>query len=184
MCTYHRPIVKRYGRQKKNPALKACFFTAPESGFVKFCSETLVNQGVCKKKLHTHFDTHCIKMGVQLWCRRWDSNLQYAVACISRANCLFRMISPEKRQNSLLPIGPGREGALMSMLQKREWYACAATKSFPYFFPYWLNFRWFYWGTDNTWESRKPLQIKGFRTEWDYLTHRQMLFESFTRLKP
>ena len=36
--------------------------------FVKSYGKTLVNQGVCKKKLHIHFDTHCIKIGVQLWC--------------------------------------------------------------------------------------------------------------------
>ena len=27
-----------------------------------------------KKKLDTYFDTHGIKIGVQLWRRRWDSN--------------------------------------------------------------------------------------------------------------
>ena len=73
-CTYHRPIIKRCGRQKQNLALKACFFTALEPGFVKCCSEILVNQGFCKKKLHTHLIRNCIKIGVQLWSGLRDSN--------------------------------------------------------------------------------------------------------------
>lgn len=30
----------------------------------------------CKKKLNTHSDTHCIKIGVQLWLQRQGSSLR------------------------------------------------------------------------------------------------------------
>ncbi len=36
--------------------------------------ETFVNTGFCKKKLDTNRDTHCIKIGVQLWWARRDLN--------------------------------------------------------------------------------------------------------------
>ena len=44
--------------------------TPRQAYFVK----SLVNQGFCKKKLDTNRDTHCIKIGVQLWWTRRDSN--------------------------------------------------------------------------------------------------------------
>ena len=36
--------------------------------------KSLANQGLYKKKLDTNQDTHCIKIGVQLWCERRDLN--------------------------------------------------------------------------------------------------------------
>ena len=63
-----RPFVKRcYGRKCK----KLCsnrFQSTAEPYIVKKCRKSLVNQGLYKKKLDTNQDTHCIKIGVQLWC--------------------------------------------------------------------------------------------------------------------
>ena len=42
--------------------------------FVKSYSETLEMTRLCKKKLNTNHDTHCIKIGVQLWSEWRDSN--------------------------------------------------------------------------------------------------------------
>ena len=56
---------------------KSCIkkvITAIEPVIVKKYQKNLVNQGLCKKKLDTRFDTHCIKTGVQLWQREKDSN--------------------------------------------------------------------------------------------------------------
>ena len=50
------------------------FSVTAEPIFVKRYMKSLANRGFCKKKLDTRFDTHCIKTGVQLWCRWWDSN--------------------------------------------------------------------------------------------------------------
>ena len=71
-----RPFVKRcYGRKCK----KLCgnrFRSTAEPYIVKKCRKSLVNQGLYKKKLDTNQDTHCIKIGVQLWLRREDLNLR------------------------------------------------------------------------------------------------------------
>ena len=37
--------------------------------------KTLANRSFYKKKLDTNQDTHCIKIGVQLWCGQQDLNL-------------------------------------------------------------------------------------------------------------
>lgn len=34
--------------------------------------KTLANRSFYKKKLDTNQDTHCIKIGVQLWQKMWD----------------------------------------------------------------------------------------------------------------
>ena len=47
---------------------------AVEPAFVKWYRKILANRGFCKKKLDTHSDTLCIKIGVQLWRWMWDSN--------------------------------------------------------------------------------------------------------------
>ena len=69
-----RPFVKRcYGRKWK----KLCgnrFRSTAEPYIVKKYRKSLANQGLCKKKLDTNQDTHCIKIGVQLWWRQGDSN--------------------------------------------------------------------------------------------------------------
>ena len=69
-----RPFVKRcYGRKRK----KLCgnrFRSTAEPYIVKKYRRSLANQGLCKKKLNTNQDTHCIKIGVQLWCGHGDSN--------------------------------------------------------------------------------------------------------------
>lgn len=69
-----RPFVKRcYGRKCK----KLCgnrFRSTAEPYIVKKYRKSLINQGLCKKKLNTNQDTHCIKIGVQLWCGWRDSN--------------------------------------------------------------------------------------------------------------
>lgn len=71
-----RPFVKRcYGRKCK----KLCgnrFRSTAEPYIVKKYRKSLANQGLCKKKLNTNQDTHCIKIGVQLWLRRQDLNLR------------------------------------------------------------------------------------------------------------
>ena len=74
-----RPFVKRcYGRKWK----KLCgnrFRSTAEPYIVKKYRKSLANQGLCKKKLDTNQDTHCIKIGVQLWQGSKDSNSGHAV---------------------------------------------------------------------------------------------------------
>lgn len=69
-----QPFVKRcYGRKRKRLRSDR-FRSTAEPYIVKKYRKSLVNQGLCKKKLDTNQDTHCIKIGVQLWCGRRDSN--------------------------------------------------------------------------------------------------------------
>ena len=81
-----RPFVKRcYGRKCK----KICgnrFRSTAEPYIVKKYRKSLVNQGLYKKKLDTNHDTHCIKIGVQLWCRWWDSRRHWGSAAASPGN--------------------------------------------------------------------------------------------------
>ena len=76
-CTPHRPFVKWYRGVKQKRLHGDHFRTTVEPVIVKKYRKALVNRGFCKKKLDTRFDTHCIKTGVQLWRRRWDSNPRY-----------------------------------------------------------------------------------------------------------
>ena len=69
-----RPFVKRFTDKNENRLCGTRFRAVTEPVIVKKYRESLVNQGLCKKKLDTNRDTHCIKIGVQLWRRRWDSN--------------------------------------------------------------------------------------------------------------
>ena len=69
-----QPFVKRcYGRKRKRLRSDR-FRSTAEPYIVKKYRKSLVNQGLYKKKLDTNQDTHCIKIGVQLWCGRRDSN--------------------------------------------------------------------------------------------------------------
>ena len=79
-CTPHRPFVKWYRGVKQKSLHGDHFRTTVEPVIVKKYRKTLVNGGFCKKKLDTRFDTHCIKIGVQLWRRRRDSNSRAAFA--------------------------------------------------------------------------------------------------------
>ncbi len=66
-----------------------------EPVIVKKYMKTLANRSFYKKKLDTNQDTHCIKIGVQLWSTRQDSNLQSfesesnALAIVLRADLLI-----------------------------------------------------------------------------------------------
>ena len=63
----YRPFVKRYIGKNMKRLYSDHFQIAVEPIIVKKYRESLVNQGFYKKKLDTNFDTHCIKIGVQLW---------------------------------------------------------------------------------------------------------------------
>ena len=71
-CTPHRPFVKWYRGVKRKRLHGDHFRTTVEPVIAKKYRKTFVNRGFCKKKLDTRFDTHCIKTGVQLWCRWWE----------------------------------------------------------------------------------------------------------------
>ena len=72
-----QPFVKRcYGRKRKRLRSDR-FRSTAEPYIVKKYRKSLVNQGLCKKKLDTNQDTHCIKIGVQLWRSRRDLNPRY-----------------------------------------------------------------------------------------------------------
>ena len=73
-CTPHRPFVNRYRGVKRERLHGDHFRITAEPVIVKRYRKTLANRGFCKKKLDTRFDTHCIKIGVQLWCARRDLN--------------------------------------------------------------------------------------------------------------
>ena len=73
-CTPHRPFVKWYRGVKQKRLHGDHFRITVKPVIVKKYMKTLANRGFCKKKLDTHFDTHCIKTGVQLWLRRRDLN--------------------------------------------------------------------------------------------------------------
>ena len=73
-CTPHRPFVKRYSGAKHNRLYSDRFRIVVEPIIVKRYRKTLANRDFYKKKLDTRFDTNCIKIGVQLWCERGDSN--------------------------------------------------------------------------------------------------------------
>ena len=73
-CTPHRPFVKWYRGVKRKRLHGDNFRITVEPVIVKKYMKTLANRSFYKKKLDTNQDTHCIKIGVQLW-RRWrDSN--------------------------------------------------------------------------------------------------------------
>ena len=68
------------------------FLITVESVIVKRYMKTLANKGFCKKKPDTHFDTHCIKIGVQLWQGMRDSNPRkrsQSPVCYRYTNPLF-----------------------------------------------------------------------------------------------
>lgn len=75
-CTPHRPFVKRFSGGKLKRLHGDHFSVTVEPAFVKSYRKTLANRGFYKKKLDTRFDTHCIKIGVQLWLREEDLNLR------------------------------------------------------------------------------------------------------------
>ena len=73
-CTPHRPFVKWYRGVKRKRLHGDNFRITVEPVIVKKYMKTLANRSFYKKKLDTNQDTHCIKIGVQLWCERWDLN--------------------------------------------------------------------------------------------------------------
>ena len=73
-CTPHRPFVKWYRGVKRKRLHGDNFRITVEPVIVKKYMKTLANRSFYKKKLDTNQDTHCIKIGVQLWRRGWDSN--------------------------------------------------------------------------------------------------------------
>ena len=73
-CTPHRPFVKRFSGGKLKRLHGDHFSVTVEPAFVKSYRKTLANRGFYKKKLDTRFDTHCIKIGVQLWSEYRDLN--------------------------------------------------------------------------------------------------------------
>ena len=73
-CTPHRPFVKWYRGVKRKRLYGDHFRITVEPVIVKKYKKTLANRGFCKKKLDTRFDTHCIKIGVQLWSECRDLN--------------------------------------------------------------------------------------------------------------
>ena len=73
-CTPHRPFVKWYRGVKQKRLHGDHFRITVKPVIVKKYMKTLANRGFCKKKLDTHFDTHCIKTGVQLWSECGDLN--------------------------------------------------------------------------------------------------------------
>ena len=75
-CTPHRPFVKWYRGVKRKRLHGDNFRITVEPVIVKKYMKTLANRSFYKKKLDTNQDTHCIKIGVQLWLRRQDSNLR------------------------------------------------------------------------------------------------------------
>ena len=56
-------------KSRPQSSVRDHFRTTVEPFIVKRYRKTLANRGFCKKKLDTRSDTHCIKTGVQLWCR-------------------------------------------------------------------------------------------------------------------
>ena len=72
----HTPqtFVKRFGGAKHYRLCSDRFRIAVEPVIVKRYRKILVNRGFYKKKLDTRFNTHCIKIGVQLWLRERDLN--------------------------------------------------------------------------------------------------------------
>ena len=73
-CTPHRPFVKWYRGVKRKRLHGDNFRITVEPVIVKKYMKTLANRSFYKKKLDTNQDTHCIKIGVQLWCARRDLN--------------------------------------------------------------------------------------------------------------
>ena len=73
-CTPHRPFVKWYRGVKRKRLHGDHFRNTVDPVIVKRYMKPLANRGFFKKKLDTHLDTRCIKIGVHLWRRRWDSN--------------------------------------------------------------------------------------------------------------
>ncbi len=78
-CTPHRPFVKLCRGIKHNRLYSNYSEVAVEPAFVKWYRKILANRGFCKKKLDTHSDTLCIKIGVQLWQGQKDLNPRHAV---------------------------------------------------------------------------------------------------------
>lgn len=76
-CTPHRPFVKWYRGVKRKRLHGDNFRITVEPVIVKKYMKTLANRSFYKKKLDTNQDTHCIKIGVQLWRRVRDSNPRF-----------------------------------------------------------------------------------------------------------
>lgn len=93
-CTPHRPFVKWYRGVKRKRLHGDNFRITVEPVIVKKYMKTLANRSFYKKKLDTNQDTHCIKIGVQLWCGWRDLN-PYPLARTgtwSQRVCRFRHI--------------------------------------------------------------------------------------------
>ena len=73
-CTPHRPFVKWYRGVKRKRLHGDNFRITVEPVIVKKYMKTLANRSFYKKKLDTNQDTHCIKIGVQLWSEWRDLN--------------------------------------------------------------------------------------------------------------
>ena len=73
-CTPHRPFVKWYRGVKRKRLHGDNFRITVEPVIVKKYMKTLANRSFYKKKLDTNQDTHCIKIGVQLWSEWGDLN--------------------------------------------------------------------------------------------------------------
>ena len=71
-----------------------------KSVWVNFGGSWVVNRGFYKKKLDTHFNTHCIKIGVQLWQGWQDSNLRMSQ---SKCDALPLGYTPVYMQKSFMP---------------------------------------------------------------------------------
>ena len=76
-CTPHRPFVKWYRGVKRKRLHGDNFRITVEPVIVKKYMKTLANRSFYKKKLDTNQDTHCIKIGVQLWSEMGDSNSRH-----------------------------------------------------------------------------------------------------------
>ena len=59
-------IIKKFVRKNTKRLYGDHSSVTIEPAFVKRYGKTLANRGFYKKKLDTRFDTHCIKIGVQL----------------------------------------------------------------------------------------------------------------------
>ena len=96
-CTPHRPFVKWYRGVKRKRLHGDNFRITVEPVIVKKYMKTLANRSFYKKKLDTNQDTHCIKIGVQLWQREKDSNPH--IRSQSPLCCLYTIpLCPEEQK--------------------------------------------------------------------------------------
>ena len=64
--------------------------TVVESFIIKQLLKSLINGRIFNKRMNTHPDTYCIKIGVQLWWGWRGSALRLRVACASHGAAVWR----------------------------------------------------------------------------------------------